>query len=162
MSTTFNTYANGQMASAGFAILSTAWAWKLRPDLWATHQSCAADFRRITVDGAHRMRATLDGHDSVIVLARSLDDLARRIGWVTGCAVTSLVPEPEQAPTDGQAAAVAQQAKDKQAAAALAKTRELAALELPAHDCDLRRSILKARVELGQLAGEDKHATLAP
>ncbi len=75
MTTKFYEYAHGQMAAAGFCILSSTWAWRLRPDLWSTAQACAGDYRRTTVEGAHRRRATLADGGDVVVLARSLDAL---------------------------------------------------------------------------------------
>ena len=164
MSNPYHVYVHSQLAAAGFCILSSTWAWRLRPDLWSTAQACAGDYRRTTVEGAHRRRATLADGSDVGVLARSLDALNLRISWVTGLEVTALAPEAEPATASEQAdaSAFAQQARARQAAEKLAKLKALATEDLPAHDCFQRRAILKARVDLAGLAASPKHGSLAP
>lgn len=94
-------YVHQSLAATGFVVLDSVMAWMLRPDLWASGMDCAQDFFRIyhqtnSIANVARMSIRLPGQDrSVLVLARSTDRLAERIGLILGTTVELL--ESEQA-----------------------------------------------------------------
>ncbi len=145
MSTKTQQYAHQSLAACGFAVMSSVIAWKQRPDLWASAQDCGMDFTaKLTIPDTQRLSAKLAGLDSqVLVLTRSADDLSKRIEWVTGYKVESMgagvgvVNETPAPPLITE--------QQRQATAGRERLEKLAAMELPAHDCQLRREILAAR-----------------
>lgn len=151
MTTKTQQYAIQSLASCGFAVMRSTVAWQLRPDLWSSAQECGIDFSgKVALEGVTRVNVTLDGIGVVPVLTRSMGHLAERIQWITGYMVLKIeeeqlaTPVQEKPPlTEGQ----------KKAAERLQELKKLAAMELPAHDCALRKDILAARQELGQKAG---------
>ena len=148
MTTKTQQYAIQSLAASGFAVMRSTVAWQLRPDLWSSAEECGFDFRgKVAIEGVTRLNVTLDGVGVVPVLTRSMGHLAERIQWVTGRMVLKIEEEQPAAPvqekpplTEGQ----------KKAAERLQELKKLAAMELPAHDCALRKDVLAARRELGQ------------
>ena len=68
-------------------------AYELRPDLWASDQDCFMTFRKTqNVEGVQRLTVTFEGYGPVLVLARSLDNLAQRLQWIVGRPVLNLKP----------------------------------------------------------------------
>lgn len=92
-------YVHQSLAATGFVVLDSVMAWMLRPDLWASGMDCAQDFVRIyqqtnSIANVTRMSIRLSGLDrSVLVLARSTDRLAERIGLILGHSVELLESE---------------------------------------------------------------------
>ena len=89
-----------QLAGAGFAILDFQVAFKLRPDIWVVSFGARNDFiesqRRLDqyaeIVGVEKLLVTFkDAPEPVRVIARSDDDLGRRILWLTGRRVLSIV-----------------------------------------------------------------------
>lgn len=147
MTTKTKQYAHQCLASAGFAIMAPTFAWQLRPDLWASPQDCGVSFASgITAEGAKRLLARFADGTQAPILTRSLDMLEKRIEWVAGQKVVSL-SEPKQ-PEQGRVIRAPSDV-ERQAESKRANLRDLAAQELPAHDCALRKDILAARSELG-------------
>jgi hypothetical protein len=150
MTTKTKQYAHQCLAACGFAVMRSEVAWQLRPDLWGSAQECGVTFGRVDIEGAQRMTATLAGIGETPVLTRSTDRLAERIEWVTGIKVEKIEAEQSAGPVmcaqpfGGEAQRMA---VDK-----LARMQALAAMEPPAHDCSLRREILRTREELGRMA----------
>lgn len=150
MSTKTKQYAHQCIAASGFAVMNSNFAWQLRPDLWASAQDCGVGFNRnVTVEGAQRLTAKLHGGGNVLVLTKSTDMLEKRIEWVTGQKVLELCPEVQ--PIVTFSSPVTTEFK-RLAEEKLADLQSLAEQDLPAHDCSLRRDILAARRELGQMA----------
>lgn len=148
MTTKTTLYAYQCLAATGFAVMRSTVAWKLRPDLWGSAQDCGISFARVDIADVQRMTATLAGIGEVPVLTRSTDRLAERIEWVTGIKVEKI--DAEHAPATDTQRAISEGQKvvvDK-----LARLNELAATELPSHDCAIRRDILAARAELARSA----------
>lgn len=147
------------LAHSGLALADTALAFKLRPDLWASGQDCAMDFGTAyqkgdlaniaTATGAHRLAVRLTGAARPVqVLARSMDNIEKRIEWLAGIKVASVetwkdAPRPDQTPL---AVLDARSIEDDR----LRRLRLRAAEDPPSHDCHRRREILKARAELAQ------------
>jgi len=53
-------YSTQSLAAAGFAIMSSVVAWRLRPDLWASAQEAGFDFKpRTAIEGTERLQVTL-------------------------------------------------------------------------------------------------------
>lgn len=98
-----------------------------------------------------RMIATVEGYGGVLVFARSLDQLAKRIEWVVGRPVSSIQPEKPES-TEIETRARTKQAHDQREAERLEALRKVAECDLPGHDCNERREILAARLELGETA----------
>lgn len=95
-------YAIEALASSGFAVLNSKVAYTMRPDLWSDALGASIDLgdkslpAKLNAFGCLRYLARLDGIEGTVkVLARSGDDLAKRIGQVTGFRVVSLALEPE-------------------------------------------------------------------
>lgn len=162
MATKILTYVTQSLAHSGLALANTEWAFKLRPDLWASAQGCMIDFGEVYQKGdlanlaimanVHRLSVTILGSDRPAqVLARSLDNIEQRIEWLTGARVVSVetwqdAPRPDQAP----AVFEARNAKDEK----LKRLRLMAEEDPPSHDCARRREILAARAELAQTGGQ--------
>lgn len=149
MTTRSTWYVHQCIASSGLAVMDSRIAWQLRPDMWASDQDCFMTFRKAqNVEGVQRMTATFEGYGPVLVLARSLDQLAQRLQWIVGRPVLELKPaEPEAlpaVPTDFNRIQV--NAKE---AERLEQVRKLSKEVPPSHDCQHRRDILAARSELG-------------
>lgn len=146
MTTKTQLYAIQSLAACGFAVMRSAVAWQLRPDLWSSAQECGIDFSgKVALEGVIRVNVTLDGVGVVPVLTRSMGHLAERIQWITGHVVLKIEEEKPSAPvqekpplTEGQ----------KKAAERLQELKKLAAEKPPDHDCALRKDILAARQEL--------------
>ncbi|MDY0012844.1 MAG: hypothetical protein RBS40_08140 [Rhodocyclaceae bacterium] len=142
-------YALNSLATTGLAIMNPRIAYELRPDLWASLQDCAIDFsRKFEAANVHRLVATFEGYGPVKVLARSADNLAKRLEWIVGQKVLELGPaEPEATPVLKHDPM--RHAAEAKAAERMAYLRKLAAQEPPGHECELQREILAARKELG-------------
>ena len=142
-------YAHQCIASSGLAVMASSIAWQLRPDLWSGVQDCALTFRKNQApDGVTRLMVTFEGYGPVLVLARSLDNLAKRLEWIVGRPVLDLKPaEPEAPPaahTDFNRLAVSAKEAER-----MEQVHKLAKEVPPVHDCQQRRDILAARAELG-------------
>ena len=142
-------YTHQCVAASGIAVMDSRIAYELRPDLWASDQDCFMTFRKAQkVEGVQRLTVTFEGYGHVLVVARSLDNLAKRLEWIVGRPVLALKPaEPEApptAPTDFNRIQV--NAKE---AERLEQVHKLAKEVPPVHDCQQRRDILAARAELG-------------
>jgi hypothetical protein len=123
-------------------------AWKLRPDLWASGQDCGLDMHPLRIDGAHRVSVKLAGLDApVLVLTRSMDDIAIRIQWITGhrvLAIADYTERPVPVATTSPDPAAYRQAR-------IEYLKRLALQEPPTHECARRKDILAARAELERL-----------
>lgn len=140
------------LAASGIAIMDPRIAYELRPDMWASLQDCAITFRKKQkADRVLRMTATLEGFGPVLVLARSLDQLAQRLEWVIGRPVLDLKLAESEAPAAERPNLLHKQANAKEAER-MEQVRKLATEEPPSHDCSRRREILAARRELGMAA----------
>lgn len=158
-------YAHQQLASTGFVILDTEVAFGLRPDLFNTAMEAvfllgeAGAQNRLTEPSLRAAMYQAELKElgrTVTVLARSRLRLEERITELTGYTVLGLQAKRPDDTRPGQAEAAAQaqleherrrQAKE---AGELAKLRATAAKEPPAHDCPLRREILRARQEVSR------------
>jgi hypothetical protein len=96
----FDHYTHQQLAATGFAILDSATAARLRPDLWgaspglgASHDFARAKDRLASVQGVKRFVLRLAGRPDLTVLARGDRDLTQRIEWILGEPVLMLFPE---------------------------------------------------------------------
>lgn len=146
MSNKATLYTHQCLAGAGFAVINSQIAWRLRPDLFATGEDCAAEMRkRVEADGVVKLVATIEDVGDCRVLARSARNLAQRIEDVVGFKVTAISEYAEPAMIQVTARTV--DPRDAQ----LAKLRALAAQDLPAHECHARREILAARAELARI-----------
>lgn len=138
------------IAATGFAVMSSKIVYELRPDLWSCAQDCALTFRvPKNVYGVQRMTATFEGYGDVLVLARSLDNLAQRLEWIVGRPVLSLKPAEPEAPPVERVDCFKQQEINAKESASQERVRKLATQVPPSHDCHQRREILAARKELG-------------
>jgi len=144
-------YATQALAASGFAVMTPIIAYRMRPDLWASGQDCAFDFKGsgLLIDGAFRVMAVIDGVGTFPVLTRSRDQLAQRVEWITGFKVERIEDEPA-----AQDIAPVNQISDteRRAQERLAQVKALASQEPPVHDCHMRKEILNARAELERLA----------
>lgn len=93
-------YVHQALASTGFVVVDSTVAWMLRPDLWTSGMDCAQDFVQIyskvtnSIANVARMTIRLSGPDrSALVLARSTDRLAERMGLILGHTVELLESE---------------------------------------------------------------------
>ena len=161
MAVKISTYITQALAHSGLALVSTEWAFKLRPDLWASGQDCMMDFggayqkgdleNIATATNTHRLSVMFLGAERPVqVLARSLDNIEQRIEWLTGSRVVSVetrqdAPKPDKAPAFFEA----RNAKDEM----LMRLRLKAEEDPPSHDCARRREILAARAELAPIGG---------
>ena len=149
MTTRSTWYTHQCVASSGIAVMDPRIAYELRPDLWASDQDCFMTFRKAQkVEGVQRLTVTFEGYGPVLVVARSLDNLAKRLEWIVGRPVLDLKPaEAEGLPavrTDFN-----QREVNAKEAERLEQVRKLSKELPPTHDCQHRRDILAARVELG-------------
>jgi hypothetical protein len=92
-------YVIESLGSTGFAVLRGQVAYTQRPDLWATASDCTYDFADKSLSnklgelhGCTEFLVRFHGIESglIRVLARSSDQLAQRIEWVTGYKVRQL------------------------------------------------------------------------
>ena len=153
MPTKTKQYAIQSLAACGFAVMRSAVAWKLRPDLWSSAQECSVsgvNFAKVEIEGTLRLTVTLAGIGAVPVLTRSLDRLAERIEWVTGIKVEKIEAEQPAAVVGNVQPVVIE--SQRIATDQLARTKSLAATEPPSHDCALRRDILRARADVERMA----------
>ena len=148
MTTRSTRYMHQCLAASGIAVMNSRIAWQLRPDLWAGAQDCAFTFRKQqNADCVHRAVATFPTYGEVLVMARSLDSLEKRLEWIVGEAPTSITDfHPEVPAVSPQLAA--RQAFNKKEIERLEALRKLATEEPPSHDCHRRREILEARQAL--------------
>lgn len=152
MNTKLKRYAIEQLASTGFVLLDYQTAFKLRPDIWATPTNCMCDMNIGKDDevalqrlGAMLFTAKEAVHGVAIHGAtRSMRELEKRIELIAGivamdaASVASFTAKPvRQHP-------IASNAKPDNTI----ELQEIAAMELPKHDCALRKNILRARQEL--------------
>ncbi len=149
MTTRSTRYMHQCLAASGIAVMDSRIAWQLRPDLWASAQDCGLSFRRQqNADRVHRVVATFPTYGEVLVMARSLDSLEKRLEWIVGEAPTSMDDwHPEVPAVSPQLAA--RQAFNKKEIERLEVLRKVAIQELPSHDCHRCREILEARRETG-------------
>jgi hypothetical protein len=95
------TFAQQSMAASGIAIWSSEIAYKMRPDMWSGPMDCAGDFgtryskslaENYLVDECHAAIVTFEGIGyPVRVIARSSDQLAMRLEWLTGRKVLKML-----------------------------------------------------------------------
>ncbi len=142
-------YAFDCLAASGLAVMSPAIAYELRPDLWACVADCARTLEtRAEIPGTQRLTVTFQGYGPVLVFARSLDNIEKRLEWIVGRPVLNLKPcepdVPPAAPADFNRREI--NAKE---AERLEQIRKLATEVPPSHDCSRHREILEARRELG-------------
>lgn len=101
-------YITESLGSCGFAVLHGRVAYTQRSDMWATASDCSYDLsakqlenRLGNIHGCSTYLVRFEGIESPLikVLARSGDQLAQRIHWVTGFKVRQLMLESEMAGT---------------------------------------------------------------
>lgn len=144
-----SSYAFDCLAASGLAVMSSAIAYELRPDLWACVEDCARTLStRAEIPGTQRLKVTFSGYGPVLVLARSLDNIEKRLEWIVGQPVIRIrqaegVADPVAPPDPLRIEQAAKEADRK------ARVRKMAGEPLPSHDCHQRREILAARQELG-------------
>lgn len=100
-------YITESLGSCGFAVLRGQVAYTQRPDLWAHGLDASHDFADKSLPGKLNTFSRcstylarfegVEGASLIKVLARSPDQLAQRIEWVTGFKATVLVHESEMA-----------------------------------------------------------------
>lgn len=143
-----------QLAAAGWAPIHTEAAQMLRPEVARDFQTFNAWQRSPAglpraFPGAALYKARVPGFGDMLVLSRSAVFLAERMDWLGFPATAVELMLPAVRPS-AMAAAV----PSRRAAAApkpddrLDRLREIAGHEPPAHDCQRRREILAARLEL--------------
>jgi hypothetical protein len=143
------TYAFQSIAASGLAVMSHRIAFQLRGDLWSDIQGCLFDFKREQkVDGARRIVATFPSYGEVLVYARSLADIEKRLEWIVGEAPKAIVEWKPEVPAVSPQLAAKREANRKEVER-LEGLRKLATEDPPSHDCSRRREILEARRELG-------------
>jgi len=149
MTTRSTWYTHQCVAASGIAVMDARIAFELRPDLWASDQDCFMTFRKAQkVEGVQRLAVTFEGYGPVLVLARSLDNLAKRLEWIVGRPVLALKPAEPEAPPTARTDFNRIQVNAKEAER-LEQVHKLAKEIPPVHDCQQRRDILAARAELG-------------
>lgn len=149
MTTRSTWYMHQCLSASGLAVMDSRIAWQLRPDLWSCAQDCGLTFRKQqNADRVRRVIATFPTYGDVLVMARSLDGLEKRLEWLVGEAPTAIAEwHPEVPAVSPQLAAKREfNRKEVERVEAL---RKLATRELPSHECNARRDILEARRELG-------------
>lgn len=96
------TYVNASLGSTGFCVIHSRVAYRLMPDSWADAMDANYDLKHKSlpaklgsVQGCTAYLARFEGIESPLirVLARSGDQLAQRIEWVTGFKVRQLILE---------------------------------------------------------------------
>lgn len=149
MTTRSTWYVHQCIGSSGIAVMDARIAWELRPDLWSGAQDCLMTFRKNQrPDGVLPMMATFEGYGTVLVLARSLDNLEERLLWIVGEAPTEIVEWQPDVPEISPQLAAKREANRKEIER-LEKLRKLATQELLGHDCQHDRDVTAARKELG-------------
>jgi hypothetical protein len=149
MTTRSSWYCHQSIAASGIAVMDSRIAWELRPDLWSGAQDCFMDFRRNQKpDGVQRLTATFEGIGQVLVLARSMDNLEKRLEWIVGRPVLALKPAESEA-TPAVTEDFTRRDVNAKEAERMEQVRKLAKEVPPVHDCQHRRDILAARAELG-------------
>ncbi len=149
MNTRSTWYCHQSIAGSGIAVMDARIAWELRPDLWSGAQDCLMTFRKNQrPDGVMRLMVTFDGYGPVLVLARSMDNLEKRLEWIVGRPVVALKPADQEAPPADRVHFNRIEVNAKEAER-LELVRKLAKEVPPSHDCQHRRDILAARHELG-------------
>lgn len=151
MNSKLRKYTIEQLASTGFVLLDHKVAFKLRPDIWATPTNCMCDMTiwKEDVTALQRLGAMLftaiGPHDVVVRgAARSMREIEKRIELCAGLAVMDAVTvETFSVKQKNQQPGVTVKPDN------IAELKELAAMELPMHDCALRKKILRSRQELG-------------
>lgn len=143
------TYAFQSIAASGLAVMSHRIAFQLRGDLWSDIQGCLFDFEREQkVDGARRIVATFPSYGEVLVYARSLADIEKRLEWIVGEAPTAIVDwRPDVPAVSPQLAA--KREHNRKEVERLEGLRKIATQDLLGHDCQHDRDVLAARQELG-------------
>lgn len=149
MTTRTTWYLQQCLAGSGLAVMDHRIAWELRPDLWSGAQDCAFTFRRDQKpDGVQRLTVTFEGLGPVLVFARSLDNLEKRLEWIVGEAPTAIADWQPEVPAVSAKLAAKREANRKEIER-LGELRKLATQVPPSHDCHARREIIEARRELG-------------
>lgn len=148
-------YAEQQLAATGWAAINLSVAMRLRPSLWggigtnALHDfgqaRHSAESLLAHFPGARLYQANVESIGKVKVLARHPQFLVERMTWILGLDVADVQEIDARPPIPTEARREAK-TDDK-----LLRLRILAAKEQPAHDCQIRRDILAARVELESL-----------
>lgn len=152
MSSRSTTYAFQSIAASGLAVMSHRIAFELRGDLWSDIQGCLFDFEKEqNIYGAQRVFATFPSFGGVLVYARSLDNLEKRLQWIVGEAPTAIADWQPEVPAVTPQQAAKRDANLKEIER-LEGLRKLAAEVPPSHDCHQRREILEARRQLGMAA----------
>ncbi len=154
------TYLHSQLAATGFCIVDASMAYLLRPDLFSGASAASGAIMTARKRGAIKAaNATehvveLKGRAGGLqLLARFTDGLEARIAETTGLTVTA-IRSPARLPQgmrEAQREHVAVANADRVREAKVAKLRELADQELPAHDCAIRKQILAARRDLAYM-----------
>lgn len=143
------TYAFASLAASGLAVMDHRVAFQLRGDLWSDIQGCFFDFEKEqSVSSAKRVFATFPSFGDVLVYARSLDNLEKRLQWIVGEAPTAIADWQPEVPAVSPQLASKREANRKEIER-LGELRKLAAQELLGHDCQHDRNVLAARRELG-------------
>lgn len=146
-------YCIEQLASTGFVLLDSRTAFALRGDLWASPNNCVCD---LNIDkgvelGLSQMGAMLFQADAAGIefrgATRSAMDLCARIEFITGVNVENIrfVDSFVDEHADKMDRLDAPLKPDN-----TEELIELAAMELPTHECALRQKILRARSELAE------------
>jgi len=149
MTTRSTWYCHQSIAASGIAVMDSRIAWELRPDLWSGAQDCLMTFRKKQdVAGVHRVVATFPSYGDVMILARSLDSLEKRLQWIVGEVPTAIVEwKPEVPAVSLQLAA--KREHNRKEVERLEGLRKIATQDLLGHDCQHDRDVLAARQELG-------------
>lgn len=149
MTTRSTRYMHQCLAASGIAVMDPRVAWELRPDLWAGAQDCGITFRKQqNADCVRRVVATFPIYGEVLVMARSLDNLGKRLEWIVGEAPTSIADWHPDVPAVSPQLAAKREFNRKEVER-LEALRKVATQVPPSHDCHARRDILEARRELG-------------
>lgn len=156
--TTVTGFIRQQLASTGWAPIHFDAAQLLCPEVAREHVAFAASQRAPeslpqAFPGAALYRAQVQGIGEIMVLSRSPQFLAERMGWLglPAVSVAEILPArvkyAASAPTGHDFRAALKAKADER----LERLRALADADIPAHDCARRREILAARAELEQL-----------
>lgn len=148
MNSKLRRYAIEQLSSTGFVLLDSKQAFALRPDIWSTLIDCGVDLTLTQKNEIEiqQMNALLFKADSLRGATRSTTDLKRRIEYVTGLIIGGVKVVDDFCLSTKSHDPVRIKTPIKQDN--ISELRELAAKEMPSHDCALRKQILAARQEL--------------
>lgn len=142
-------YAFQSIAASGLAVMSHRIAFQLRGDLWSDIQGCLFDFQREQkVDGARRIVATFPSYGEVLVYARSLDNIEKRLKLIVGEVPTAIADWQPEVPAVSPKMAVKREANRKEVER-LEGLRKIAMQDLLGHECQHDRDVLSARRKLG-------------